>query len=107
MKKLNRIGDVIQYEKIGDGYWVVITTQMSGGETCGGMNRNEIYPDGYELVLRKIVCPIKFNLKSPSGIILFKNKSYIDWKSREKRFYQSGCFNNLLPYIEPIYNLAK
>ena len=73
--KLNKAGDVVVHPRL-KGEWVVMASQMAGGETGGGMSGHDNWPDGHEVVLRK--------LDKYGGI---------DWKTPEKRFYQSGFFN--------------
>lgn len=74
--KLNKAGDVIVHPRL-RGEWIVMATQMAGGDTGGGMNGHDDWPDGHEIVLRRL-----------------DESRNIDWKTQEKRFYQSGCFND-------------
>jgi len=75
-KGLNFAGDVLTHPRL-KGEWVVVATQMAGGETGGGMTGHDDWPDGHEIVLR-----------------MLDERGGVDWKAPEKRFYQSGCFND-------------
>jgi hypothetical protein len=72
----NVAGQVIVHSRL-TGEWVIVATQMAGGSSGEGMNGHDDYPDGHQLVLRKLV---QGSLEN------------IDWKEKEQRFYQSGCF---------------
>lgn len=84
-KKLNWPGDVLAHKKL-SGLWVVVAAQMAGGESGGGMNGHDDWPDGHQIVLRK----------------LDNNGQVIDWSVPEIRFYQSGCFTEENMLIDPI-----
>ena len=74
----NRAGQVIRHLRL-KGEWVVVATQMEGGSTGGGMNGHDDWPDGHQIVLRQTMMP---------------GSNDIDWRTKEKRFYQSGCFTD-------------
>jgi hypothetical protein len=83
--RVNHTGDVIEHRKLGHGRWIVVATTMSGGGT--GMGPYDIYPDGHTLILRRLDA-----------------NGNPDFKSREKRFFQTGAFTDeeMLPYITPV-----
>jgi hypothetical protein len=91
--KFNVAGQVINHPKL-KGEWIIVATQMAGGSSGEGMSGHDDYPDGHEIVLRKLV-------QATSGII--------DWSVPEKRFYQSGCFipEVMLTNPEVVRNMAK
>ena len=93
--RFNVAGQVITHPKL-DGEWLIVATQMAGGSSGEGMSGHDCYPDGYEIVLREVL--------SYSGMI-----PEIDWKKKEKRFYQSGCFNDesMLQNPEVVWDLRK
>ena len=87
-EKFNEKGDVLCHRAIGNGKWVVIWTDMSGGGT--GHGKHDVYVDGYRLILRK--------LKKGT-------KDEIDWSVKEREYYQSE-YKPHLPYIKPLRHLG-
>lgn len=95
-QKFNQVGDVIQHPKLGKWCWLVMATSMTGGQTSGGMNGHDDWPDGHQLVLRKM----------RTGLTQISD---INWSEEgEKRFYQSGCFCDkvMLSYIKPTHTFG-
>ena len=64
----------------------MVAAQMAGGSEGGGMTGHDDWPDGHQIVLRK----------------LDNNSQLIDWSVPEIRYYQSGCFNDDVMLIDPI-----
>jgi hypothetical protein len=89
--KFNVAGQVITHPKL-KGEWIIVATQMAGGETGGGMNGHDDWPDGHELVLRRVLWT-----SAGAGRI----ECVVDWKVPEKRFYQSGCFTDDVMLTNP------
>lgn len=81
---MNSAGDVLKDEKLGSGEWVVVSTVMTGGGTAHGPH--DVYPNGHQLTLRKLI----------------EGTDKIDWKAKEKKFYQSGCFIESAMLREPV-----
>ncbi len=68
-----------EYFKVEEGEFVVINAMLDGGSTG-----HDPYPDGHHVFCKRL-----------------KEGKY-DANGAGVNFYQSGCFNNLLPGIEPI-----
>lgn len=84
---LNQEGDVISHPMIGEGLWAVTATCMTGGGTA--MGPHDVYPDGHQVTLRPL---------TPWNTV--------DWKdTKRKKFFQSGAFNQILPYCKPCSHL--
>jgi hypothetical protein len=69
------------------GEYVVVNTALTGGGT--GMGPHDIYPDGWHVTAKKL-----------------KNGEY-DNDGLTIEFYQSGCFNAMLPDIKPIRRMQE
>ena len=82
--KFNKIGDLIQHPKIGEGTYRVTGTALTGGGY--GHGPGNYYPDGHELTLMP------------------ESNGTVDWSAKPKHFFQSGCFcaTVMLPYCKPI-----
>lgn len=83
--RFNVAGQVITHPRL-KGEWVIVATQAAGGSSGEGMSGHDDYPDGHEIVLRQTMMP---------------GSNDIDWQTKEKRFYQSGCFNDDVMLTNP------
>lgn len=83
--RFNVAGQVVMHPKL-RGEWVVVATRMAGGSSGEGMSGHDDWPDGHEIALRKT---------------WMSGSNDIDWSVPEKRFYQSGCFNDDVMLTNP------
>ena len=92
-EKLNKVGDIVEHPKIGNGTFIVVKTAYTGGGT--GHGPHDVYPDGHQIKL----LPVKVRRGVKSGAI---KKVDINNDAKPIEFYQSGCFTNMIEYIKPI-----
>ena len=111
-REFNQVGDVIAVN-VKDGHWrtanevtiqakgewLVTEAYMGGGDSLDG------YPDGWIIKLIKLgkdrTVPKERRVKySKPGLRL-------QVAGRTIKMYQSGCFNNKIPYVEPVARLKK
>lgn len=92
-EKFNKVGDILKDPQLGRGTFIVVKTAYTGGGT--GHGPHDVYPDGHQIKLLPVTIRETKKAKKIVGID-------IDNRAREREYFQSGSFSNMIDYIEPL-----